>query len=45
MQQHGENVKRSIHVVNLDPAAEVFQYQPVADVRELIRWDVLTLSS
>lgn len=39
MQQHGENVKRSIHVVNLDPAAEVFQYQPVADVRELISVD------
>ncbi|KAJ8913629.1 hypothetical protein NQ315_007346 [Exocentrus adspersus] len=34
--QHGVDVKRSIEVVNLDPAAEYFDYQPLVDVRELI---------
>jgi GTPase SAR1 family protein len=31
--------RRTIHVVNLDPAAEHFDYQPVADVRDLIQVD------
>lgn len=34
--QHGIDTKRTIEVVNLDPAAEHFEYQPVVDVRELI---------
>lgn len=33
---HGEASQRQIHVVNLDPAAEHFNYQPVIDCRELI---------
>lgn len=34
--QHGIDTKRTIEVVNLDPAAEHFEYQPVVDIRELI---------
>lgn len=34
--QHGIDTKRNIEVVNLDPAAEHFEYQPVVDIRELI---------
>jgi len=36
---HAQNSKRTIHVVNLDPAAETFNYQPIADVRDLIQLD------
>lgn len=36
MVQHGVDTKRNIEVVNLDPAAEHFEYQPVVDIRELI---------
>lgn len=36
MVQHGIDSKRSIEVVNLDPAAEHFDYEPMADIRELI---------
>ncbi|XP_017771581.1 PREDICTED: GPN-loop GTPase 3 [Nicrophorus vespilloides] len=36
MVQHGIDAKRTIEVVNLDPAAEYFDYQPVVDIRELI---------
>ena len=38
MQEHGQTLarKRNIHVANLDPAAEVFHYEPTLDVRELI---------
>mmetsp|Transcript_23027 Transcript_23027/g.48033 ORF Transcript_23027/g.48033 Transcript_23027/m.48033 type:complete len:303 (-) Transcript_23027:28-936(-) len=40
MQEHAEATsganRRRIHVANLDPAAEVFQYEPLFDVRELI---------
>ena len=39
MQQHGENCRRTINVVNLDPAAEAFEYKPIADLRELIHVD------
>ena len=28
---------RTIHVVNLDPAAEHFDYQPLVDIRDLIQ--------
>lgn len=36
MVAHGEAIQRPVHVVNLDPAAEHFQYEPVIDCRELI---------
>ena len=40
MQEHaaslGGHRKRKIHVANLDPAAEVFHYSPVFDVRDLV---------
>ena len=29
--------KRTIHVANLDPAAEHFDYEPILDIRELIQ--------
>ncbi len=31
--------RRPVHVVNLDPAAEYFDYQPLADIRDLIKVD------
>lgn len=39
MAQHIENEKNSVCVVNLDPAAERFDYQPTIDIRELIHID------
>ena len=36
---HGQDAKRTINVVNLDPAAEHFNYQPLADIRDLIQVD------
>jgi len=36
---HAQDCKRTINVVNLDPAAEVFNYQPMADIRDLIQLD------
>lgn len=36
MAQHGIDCNRQIDVVNLDPAAEHFDYQPLVDIRELI---------
>lgn len=36
MVQHGNDCNRQIDVVNLDPAAEHFDYQPLVDIRELI---------
>ncbi|XP_059612218.1 GPN-loop GTPase 3 [Phlebotomus argentipes] len=36
MQRHATDSKRVINIVNLDPAAEVFDYQPLADIRDLI---------
>lgn len=39
MVQHGVDTRRTIEVVNLDPAAEYFDYQPVVDIRELIHVD------
>ncbi|EDV92882.1 GPN-loop GTPase 3 [Drosophila grimshawi] len=39
MQQHAMDSKRNIQVVNLDPAAEHFNYSPLADIRELIHLD------
>lgn len=39
IQQHAADDKRTIDVVNLDPAAEHFEYQPLVDIRELIQLD------
>ncbi|XP_043924579.1 GPN-loop GTPase 3 [Protopterus annectens] len=39
MVQHCETVNRSVQVVNLDPAAEYFDYPVMADIRELIHVD------
>jgi len=36
---HAQDAKRTISVVNLDPAAEFFNYQPLADIRDLIQVD------
>lgn len=37
--QHTASSNKTIEVVNLDPAAEFFTYEPLADVRELIHVD------
>ncbi|MBA0686383.1 hypothetical protein Goari_013990, partial [Gossypium aridum] len=37
--QHCETLGRSIHIVNLDPAAENFNYPVAMDIRELISLD------
>ena len=34
--QHAEASRRRVHVVNLDPAAESFDYEPTVDIRDLI---------
>ena len=34
--QHSQNTKRSIHLANLDPAAENFEIEPSLDIRNLI---------
>lgn len=39
MQKHAETLNRVTHVVNLDPAADAFSYQPLVDVRDLIQVD------
>ncbi len=39
MQAHAANAKRNINVINLDPAAEAFDYEPMADIRDLIQVD------
>lgn len=36
---NAQDCKRTINVVNLDPAAEFFNYQPIADIRDLIQLD------
>jgi GTPase SAR1 family protein len=36
MQDHGKASKRTIHVANLDPAAEYYQYDAEFDIRDLI---------
>ncbi|XP_066545164.1 GPN-loop GTPase 3 [Amia ocellicauda] len=37
--QHAQAIGRSVQVVNLDPAAEYFDYPVMADIRELIQVD------
>ncbi|XP_067119376.1 LOW QUALITY PROTEIN: GPN-loop GTPase 3 [Centruroides vittatus] len=39
MVKYAQDVGRQINVVNLDPAAEYFDYEMVADIRELIHVD------
>ncbi|KAK8947370.1 hypothetical protein KSP39_PZI007397 [Platanthera zijinensis] len=39
LHQHCETTRRTIHIVNLDPAAEHFDYPVAADIRELISVD------
>ena len=36
MVRHGQALNRTIHAFNLDPAAEHFDYEPIADIRQLI---------
>lgn len=36
LQRHGLVSRRPVHVINLDPAADSFRYEPSADVRELV---------
>ncbi|KAI8818115.1 GPN-loop GTPase [Fimicolochytrium jonesii] len=36
---HAQTTKRTIHLVNLDPAADKFEYQPAVDIRDLISVD------
>eukprot|EP00752_Nemacystus_decipiens_P002239 g2123.t1 len=36
MQEHCQNARRTVHVVNLDPAAEAFEYDVAFDIRDLI---------
>eukprot|EP00252_Welwitschia_mirabilis_P000076 TRINITY_DN10049_c0_g2_i1.p1 TRINITY_DN10049_c0_g2~~TRINITY_DN10049_c0_g2_i1.p1 ORF type:complete len:280 (-),score=61.53 TRINITY_DN10049_c0_g2_i1:251-1090(-) len=36
LQQHCSSIGRSVHVVNLDPAADNFNYEVAVDIRELI---------
>lgn len=36
IRQHCENAHRTVHCVNLDPAAEVFKYPVSIDIRDLI---------
>ena len=39
MQEHGRTAQRTIHVANLDPAAEFFDYEASFDIRDLINLD------
>lgn len=39
IQRHAEDKGRIINVVNLDPAAEHFDYEPIVDIRDLIQLD------
>lgn len=39
MYKHCEAIRRSVKVVNLDPAAEYFEYPLTADIRDLIQLD------
>lgn len=39
MQEHAAASRRPVSVINLDPAAEYFNYEPSEDIRELIHVD------
>ena len=43
--QHCENVQRSVQVVNLDPAAEHFDYQVLAGVCNYAMHGLFTIKS
>uniref|UniRef100_T1JLM2 GPN-loop GTPase 3 n=1 Tax=Strigamia maritima TaxID=126957 RepID=T1JLM2_STRMM len=36
---HARDAHRTINVINLDPAAETFKYEPLVDIKELIQLD------
>ncbi|KAJ3124910.1 GPN-loop GTPase 3 [Nowakowskiella sp. JEL0407] len=36
---HCQAIKRSVHLINLDPAAENFEYTPTIDIKDLITLD------
>ena len=43
MSTHCDMLKRRVHVINLDPAAESFKYPVAADIRALVSLeDVMT---
>jgi GPN-loop GTPase len=33
---HAQTIGRRVHLFNLDPAAESFEYEPAVDIKELI---------
>jgi GPN-loop GTPase len=37
--KHAQTIKHTMEVVNLDPAAEHFEYSPILDIRDLIKVD------
>ena len=39
MQKQATDDRRTLDVINLDPAAEHFDYEPLADIRDLITVD------
>lgn len=39
MSEHFASLRRRVHIVNLDPAADHFEYPVAADIRELISID------
>lgn len=39
MAEYCESIKRRVHIVNLDPAAEDLNYEPSIDIRKLIKAD------
>ncbi|KAL2720915.1 GPN-loop GTPase 3 [Vespula squamosa] len=39
IQQHATDDRKLVEIVNLDPAAEYFEYEPLVDIRELIQLD------
>ncbi|KAM9956026.1 hypothetical protein ACTFIW_002238 [Dictyostelium discoideum] len=39
MRKYCEEIKRSVHIVNLDPAAEVFEYPVSVDIKNLVTVD------
>lgn len=41
MYTHLHVKKRRAHIMNLDPAAESFEYEPSIDIRELITLDTV----
>lgn len=39
MQRYAADSNKIVDVINLDPAAEYFAYEPLADIRNLIQLD------